>query len=281
MLKRASLNYQIPCTGYLQKVRHLGQAVLLDSGFPSCKRGRYDIISAAPIATITSHKGALSGINLPFSLDDVHDPFEAVALLQDSAKKQLQSLNFSFDASKIAEPVADSDLASPFCGGLLGHFSYDLGRSIEQLPQIAVDDSNLPEMHLGLYAWAIIIDHKLQLCYLAGSDLINELDFLALESLLNAPLTAVLEPFKLSSAFKSNLDREDYTDALEKIDDYILSGDCYQVNFAQRFSATCEGDPLSAYKKLRDAAPTHFSAFIDTQQGAILSLSPERFLSVD
>jgi para-aminobenzoate synthetase component 1 len=258
-------------------VRHLGNAVLLDSGFPKCKRGRFDIISAAPIATISSTKGHLQGKNLPFSLTDINDPFTALSLLQENAISKLSEQAHTFETS------SDSTFQSPpFCGGLLGHFSYDLGRCIETLPEIAVDDINLPEMQLGLYTWAIIIDHQLSQCYLMGSELISNDEFDKLKALL-ATQTACNDTsaFSLTADFVSNVDQAYYNKALEKINNYILSGDCYQVNFAQRFSAPCKGDPLDAYQALRDAAPTHFSAFIDTDDGAILSLSPERFLSVD
>ncbi|MGB1142544.1 MAG: aminodeoxychorismate synthase component I, partial [Halioglobus sp.] len=66
-----------------------------------------------------------------------------------------------------------------------------------------------------------------------------------------------------------------------KIEAYILAGDCYQVNLAQRFSAPCTGDPWHAYRRLRPVAGAPFSAYIALpDRGALLSLSPERFLSL-
>ncbi len=292
MLKRFPLSYSIACTQHLKTLRHLGQAVLLDSGYPKCQRGRYDIISAAPMATLFSDNGKLGGTNLPFATSEINDPFEAL--------KQLQAFALSQLSEGFIEAIS-TDLDLPFCGGLLGHFSYDLGRSIEQLPSIAEHDTQLPEMHLGLYSWAVIVDHQQQQSYLIGSDLVTQADFDAIAKLLTEQSTSPSAPqnnlghlsssvssshdesenFSLTSDFSSNVDEANYHSALQKIDDYILSGDCYQVNFAQRFKASCKGDPLAAYLTLREAAPTHFSAFIDTERGAILSLSPERFLRVD
>jgi len=68
---------------------------------------------------------------------------------------------------------------------------------------------------------------------------------------------------------------------LRKIHDYIQAGDCYQVNYTQRFSAQCEGDAWTAYCALRLACPTPFSGFMSLPaDNAILSLSPERFVRV-
>lgn len=277
MLKIFPLSYHIACTQYFQTLRHLGNAVLLDSGYPQCKRGRYDIISAAPSATLRCEKGVLNGENLPFDPTLISDPFHALSLLQTHALDQL------VDSSGQSSVYNQQEV--PFSGGLLGHFGYDLGRTIEQLPSIAVDDIELPEMQLGLYTWAVIVDHHTQDCYLIGSDLIDQAGFNQLSNLLsqaiNLDADSNSDNFQLTSPFVSNVDEDNYTQALQQIDDYILNGDCYQVNFAQRFSANCKGDPFHAYLTLREAAPTHFSAFIDTSQGAILSLSPERFLQVD
>ena len=87
-------------------------------------------------------------------------------------------------------------------------------------------------------------------------------------------------PFSLSSAFQSNMSRETYNNAFEKVQNYILDGDCYQINLAQRFSADYEGDPWRAYLTLRETAATPFSGYIQMPSNSILSLSPERFLHV-
>src|SRR5690606_25819288 len=68
--------------------------------------------------------------------------------------------------------------------------------------------------------------------------------------------------------------------SFERIQHYIRAGDCYQVNLAQRFSAACQGDPLSAYQRLRQACPTPFAAYLEAPDYSLLSLSPERFLKV-
>ncbi|RZK97799.1 MAG: aminodeoxychorismate synthase component I, partial [Pedobacter sp.] len=77
------------------------------------------------------------------------------------------------------------------------------------------------------------------------------------------------------------LNVDDYCLAIQKIQSYILAGDCYQVNFAQRFSTEFEGDTLVAYLQLRDSLPSPFSAYIELASGAILSLSPERFIKLE
>ena len=57
---------------------------------------------------------------------------------------------------------------------------------------------------------------------------------------------------------------------------------CYQANIAQRYSGHIGGSDFGLYNALKDVAPGDYSAFLRLRQGhAIISLSPERFLSID
>ncbi len=247
----------------------MGNAVLLDSGKPDSERGRFDILVAAPLCQLRYQHGELTGINLPINIAIDQDPFAA-----------LESL-YQYSRSNPAEPSTRLSDELPFNGGLVGHFNYDLGRALENIPDQAINDMLLPDMHIGMYSWAIIIDHETRTAWLNGSHLISESAFDIIAEKISEATPPVTTSFHLTSEFVSNLNETEYHQALTKIDDYIHAGDCYQVNLAQRFSATCNGDPWNAYKQLRTAAPTHYAAYFDTEDGAVLSLSPERFLATD
>ena len=86
--------------------------------------------------------------------------------------------------------------------------------------------------------------------------------------------------FQLESRFEAAQTREAYLQKLERIQEYIQAGDVYQVNYAQQFCAPYTGDPIEAYIALHRASPSPCSAYLDTGDRQILSLSPERFLRV-
>ncbi len=47
----------------------------------------------------------------------------------------------------------------PFCGGIAGLMSYELGHAFEQLPRPAIDDFQTPALLAGLFDWSIVWDH--------------------------------------------------------------------------------------------------------------------------
>ncbi len=155
-------------------------------------------------------------------------------------------------------------------------FGYDLGRRFESLPEIAEQDLDLPDMAVGIYDWALIVDHQRQvISLLSHFDVNARLDWLESQQ-----ITSKLD-FQLTSAWQSNMTREQYGEKFRQVQEYLHSGDCYQVNLAQRFQATYSGDEWQIFVQLNKANRAPFSAFLRLEQGAILSLSPERFILCD
>lgn len=87
-------------------------------------------------------------------------------------------------------------------------------------------------------------------------------------------------PFSVDR-FASELEIAAYKEALARIHQYLLAGDCYQVNFARRFSSCFAGAPLSAWHALMQQHPSpHGGLFTSPNGNAVFGVSPERFLSI-
>jgi para-aminobenzoate synthetase component 1 len=171
----------------------------------------------------------------------------------------------------------------PFVGGAIGYLGYDLAHCLERLPSIAVDDIGMPEMAVGIYDWAVVVDHQLQQSWLVGQgrDPATEQRWDELVELFSdLPEDKARHPFRLNGEIESNLTKQQYAAAFSRIKEYIHNGDCYQVNLAQRFSATATGDPWLAYRALRQINPAPFGSYLNLPDGQILGCSPERFLKV-
>ncbi|MBE8232136.1 MAG: aminodeoxychorismate synthase component I, partial [Endozoicomonadaceae bacterium] len=164
-----------------------------------------------------------------------------------------------------------------FCGGLAGYWGYELNHWIE--PKVlSMRQHDLPNLAVGLYLWAIVIDHQEKKMTLqCHPSLAVEKKQRILNHIANIPQT--IEPnFQLQNLFSPDLSKQDYQNKFQCIQNYIKSGDCYQINLTQRFSASYQGDAWFAYLKLRQASPTLFSAYMELDDLTVLSHSPERLI---
>ncbi|SDB50417.1 aminodeoxychorismate synthase component I [Pseudomonas sp. NFACC13-1] len=248
------LPYRTNPAEYFAAIRHAPGSVLLDSGRPSAERGRYDLLSAWPLAQLA-------------------------VLPNESGSDFLQRLRIQL--TQLGDAVLPATVQLPFAGGLIGYLSYDFGRHLETLPSHAQDDLRLPDARFGVYDWALISDHQAGTSQLVFHPHCGEDERQRLIALFSQPTTAAAPSFSLEGPMTPDLSAEAYRQAFERIQAYIQAGDCYQVNFAQRFRAPCQGDAWAAYQALRTACPTPFSGFQSLPEGgAVLSLSPERFVRV-
>lgn len=236
-------------------------AMLLDSAAPQHINSRFDIMVAEPLATLTAQLGHCLLTDDHGSHIYHQDPF---TVLNCAIKRYF--------------PHATSS-ALPFVGGALGYFSYDLGRYTEALPTTAEADIKLPDMAVGIYHWALILDKQLKQLWYVDYQGQAEAGWQKLHSRTQQkrPESA---PFSLKANWQANMDKAGYIARFHQVQQYLLSGDCYQINLTQRFSAPYQGDEWQAYLQLRDKNAAPFSAFIRLPQGAVLSISPERFLQL-
>jgi len=234
-------------------------SIFLDSGLSEKRQGRYDIFATDPSCTLITHGAetqVCSGNNTQIS---TQDPFALI-------KQQLT--------------VQKSFPEVPFNGGAMGYFAYDLGRQLEKLPNLTADAEHIPDMAVGIYQWAVVVDHQEQKSYLVGCTGSEHQWQALIEQFSVYPETTTVDKFQVTSPVQANMSEENYAQAFAKIKKYLQEGDCYQVNLAQRFVANCQGDPWAAYQQLREINSAPFSGYFNVPGVQVLSSSPERFLKV-
>lgn len=267
-LKCHSLPYHEDALYYFERLRHLNGCILLDSGKPRSEGGRFDIMSAEPIAVLETDRYGIA--RCPQRRHLSIDPIKA--------QRELLA-NLHIELNNVPEHL-------PFKGGLLGFWSYEFSKLLERIPSRPISElahamDDVPLARLGLYDWAVIQDHQRQEAWLVAT---NQRRRQLLPLLTSRRVTQPAQPFALNERFQPIWNPSEYQAAFDQVIDFIRSGDCYQINLTQRFSASCEGDAWTAYCQLRHATPAPFSAFMCWEQGekqqAILSVSPERFIQV-
>ena len=263
MLLRTEIPYRADSAALFETVADLPWAVFLDSGAHHLTQSRYDIIAAEPHTTLVTH-GKLTEIRS-----------DAIELSREDPLALLRR-HLEIDAATACD--------LPFSGGALGYLAYDLGRRFERLPALAEDTAKMPEMAVGIYDWAVVVDHLDKRAWLVGQGrcVDTHVRWRELVARFNAPpAERARVPFRITAPLASNLGRDAYAAAFRRVIEYIRAGDCYQINLAQRFAAPAAGDPWLAYQALRIINPAPYSAYLNTPHGQVLSASPERFLRLD
>lgn len=249
-------------------------AVFLDSGQPRISSGRFDILTARPFLTLQT-RGGLTEIEQAGQVSASNeDPFALLRhylAVESVASKEVNALPFSI----------------PFIGGAIGFFAYDLARRIEFLParQAGAASADL-DMAIGLYDWAVVVDHAQKLSWLVSAErdartlaMWDELLALFGDLSLQEEQPPAPEPFQVGEVSCSG-SFETYRSAFAQVQRFIQAGDCYQVNLAQRFAAPVSGDHWLGYQLLRRLNPAPYAAFLNVPGSCVLSSSPERFLSL-
>ena len=224
----------------------------LDSSLRGPELGRYSFVGADPEGWFRS-RGRRAAWAAPWSEGTrTGDPLESLGAFLEA----------------LPEGRAGEG-ARPFSVGLAGYLSYDLGRTIERLPDDKPRDLGVPDIHLGLYLRHTVVDH-----------IWGEGFRVAARDVPRFVPPPVPDDLGLPSEPRAipPLDPDAYVETVVRAKEAIAGGDVFQVNLSQRHALPLEGTPEAAFRRLRSLTPSAFGAYFDLGDHQVLSASPERFL---
>lgn len=149
---------------------------------------------------------------------------------------------------------------------LFGYLGYDLKNNCEELQSKNKSLYQLPDLYFMEPESLLIIEN--------GE--IQEVG-LPLPHLPSGPESDIKIP-RQEIEVKELITKDDYVQAVKKIKERITEGDFYELNFSYAMRAEWHKPAYELYKKMRDINPVPFGAFIKMREGAVCSISPERFL---
>jgi len=187
-------------------------------------------------------------------------------------------------------PLALHDL--PFICGYVGFISYDAGEEV-LIDRKAPTDSKLPLACTAYYSWSYLEEHDADSALLTFSPFCSDnkqrelIQAFTAHSLPTLPASFKdFRPYNDEIALKWSKSQsfEDYARSFSRIKDYILAGDCYQVNLTQRFEADLPTDfqVSDFYLAQQTQRKNPYACFmrINARQH-LLSFSPEQFIASD
>lgn len=156
---------------------------------------------------------------------------------------------------------------------LFGHLAYDLKNELEPLASSHPDGIGFPDLFF------FVPEVVLQLtgdALLIGS--LTEDPAIIFQSVMEAVPPAG-NPGRSDLVISPRFTRNEYLQVVQALQQHILRGDCYEINFCQEFYANDAFiDPVAVYDALCQASPNPFAAFYKTGEQYLLCASPERYM---
>jgi para-aminobenzoate synthetase len=177
-----------------------------------------------------------------------------------------------------------------FLGGYVGYLGYELKADCGAVNQ---HRSDLPDAMLMFANRVVAVDHANRRSHVfalaRGEDPEAERWFAETCELVESwiaqpPPEAPLAPPEDPGArveFRCGRGRSRYLADIERSQAELAAGESYEVCLTDQISTDASPDPFALYRRLRRANPSPFAAFLRFGDRAVVSSSPERFLSVD
>jgi para-aminobenzoate synthetase component 1 len=238
--------------------------IILESQKDPEKLGRYSFIMSDPFLVIKS-KG------------------DNIEIGEENGKRTVEGNPLDILQELLEKYKTDEKSDIPFTGGAAGFLSYDLCHHIESLPKTVTDDVDIPDLFLGFYDGILAVDHLKNKKYFIAHGFQEPADKIIEKLKIKTEKEIEIHQDKTDekeTVFHSNMDKRSYLESIQKVKDYIYSGDIYQINFTQRFNCLLNSSPYTIYERLRSTNPAPFASYMNFGEGEIICCSPERFIQV-
>jgi anthranilate synthase component 1 len=182
----------------------------------------------------------------------------------------------------------------PFTGGAVGYFAYDMVRTVEEIPENAEDDLGTDDAVLMFYKTILAFDHLRHQIHIISNIIVDDSsdpiesqyenatrEIRRIEDLLRAPLDiSTRSSLSGDVVVRSNFDKSDYLNAVERAKEYIAAGDIFQVVLSQRFEVDLAVSPFEIYRALRIVNPSPYMYFLKMPECCIVGSSPEVLVKI-
>jgi anthranilate synthase component 1 len=164
----------------------------------------------------------------------------------------------------------------PLLGGLVGYTAYDAVRYFERVPGRSLDATVTPHAHYVAPRSLLVFDHLTRTAALLHDG--SESDRQALRRDVVRALRGAVPPSLTSGEFSPaipSLTAEAHAVRVRRAQEYIASGDVYQLVLASRFEGRHALSPFEVYRALRLLNPSPYMYFCELGDITVVGSSPE------
>ena len=155
---------------------------------------------------------------------------------------------------------------------LFGHLGYDLKNEIEELSSVNASVIEFPD--LFFFEPEVVIKLSEREISIEAEN--PEMIF---KNISDESIDESFLPVENKLKIESRLSKEEYISTIKKLQQHIVRGDCYEINFCQEFYTTnAVINPVEVYLKLSKVSPNPFSALYRMNDQWLICASPERYI---
>jgi anthranilate synthase component I len=268
----------VSCFSRLQQEQPL--AFLFESADGDKRMARFSMMGVDPLLSVSIEKGQTTVTHYPNQQTEQHVTGNPLAFLKQLGKTSLPTIH--------ALPDNLKDI--PFSAGWVGYLGYGMSQYFEQIPQPDQDVLGVPNAFLGLYDSVVVFDHLYRRLHFIShrnpqqaeglwKTLCRQLTGTNADHSLEALVYPVTEDeTELFGTVSTSVTKAQYCQSVDRVKQFILEGQAFQIVLAQRFYRPVTCNPLSIYRMVQAINPSPYAYFLKYPGFSYLGSSPETFI---
>lgn len=260
--------------GAYSKIRKDGPAFLFESIVGGERISRFSFLGSHPRKVIRVFEDEVTITHKDGTVDTLETPEDPLKIVEAEMARY--------------EPVCLPDMP-PFTGGAVGFVGHEYVHYVE--PTIAKPEDNpleVPILYYLITDSVIIFDHVRQVLRVcvhahiegdpapayerATAEIVNICE--QLEQPLSLAHRALSEPAEVSVP-AGNFTKDRFEAAVDRVKEYVRSGDVIQTVLSQRFKKEFTPTPVDLYRALRTVNPSPYMFLMEDPDFSVVGASPE------
>lgn len=254
-----------PVELYLSLRNNFRKACLLESNDYHNRSDSKSFIGLEPIVEIILKDGVLT------CNSEIYPEINQTISINPSENVE-QQIQYLIDSFSFHSPSSTN--------GFFGRFGFEFALYTEHHITKIESDLSLPDVHLFLYKYVILIDHFKDEGYINKNSFTDE-DISQEELnqlLLKKPTTHL--PFELVGDETSDFTDDEFKAIVEKAIAHCQRGDVFQLVLSNAFTQSFFGDDFLIYRELRRLNPSPYLFYFDFDTYRLFGSSPEAQIKI-
>lgn len=263
---------------------------------PRSSSGPFSLLGTDPFLTFRAVRSAPRASGRDGAHVVVEDATGERALATDDPFAVLRALLRAY----ALDPSDVSPCPLPLVAGAVGYVGYECHRMLERMPDAPRPSFGMPDVAFGLHDWLLGHREGSKTAWISvvgrgetrgearraaerTRDRVREaID--AFERRAHGddeprPSSQCPPPRRLDAVH--HLSRAEYIDRIAAAKAHIEAGDAFEICLTRAVDVPFDGSPWALFRRLRARNPAPFAAYLELDEGAIVSSSPERFVRLD